>query len=99
MSLQQSRLTSDETGGRFGAVALEVRDGRMLLSSWVKRVITTEPASAEKAVSSSLWLLARKRQPKEPLLCNLIMFAYVGFSPTSDMQVGCGRPRRSYAEG
>jgi CRP-like cAMP-binding protein len=62
--------------GLFGAVAIETCDMVRLPSLWVKRVVASDPAMAEQSVKFSQWLLARKQQREEALLCDPVEVRY-----------------------
>jgi CRP-like cAMP-binding protein len=66
----------DGAKSRFGAVTLEASDVTRLPASWVKRIVAEDAQVAERSAEFSQWLLARKQQREESLLCDPVEVRY-----------------------
>lgn len=66
----------DSLESRFGATAIETCDIVRLPSAWVRRVVASDRVLAEHSVKFSQWLLARKQQREEALLCDTVEVRY-----------------------
>jgi CRP-like cAMP-binding protein len=60
----------DGANSRFGARAVEACAVARLPASWAREAIDADPAFARQAAAFSQWLLARKQQREEALLCD-----------------------------
>jgi CRP-like cAMP-binding protein len=66
----------DEGESRFGATAIETIDLARLPSSWVKRAVADDRLLFEQSVKFREWLIARKQQREEALLCDSVEVRY-----------------------
>ncbi len=60
----------DEGVSRFGAWAIESCEIATLPTCWAREIIRSDPAFGLKVTAFSQWLVARKQQREEALLCD-----------------------------